>query len=323
MMNGSSTDDPIGDAGNSIIQKIWNSCFCPIIIYSANPDLYQNSEHPFVRKVTKKAGAELCIDGEISRFCTYLDKRKELKQYIDDVINRTLRDTAPIIFKSQKTRTEDENIFLRMIRRRIAVAMDNGVNNELMLSPFEQYIYPCINNDWLQGDVIQNNKDKSYYLVLTPSCDLVKHDGKIKTKSILCAKCRLYDKSCIHSYLKVEKENDCEMCTSNHCSTKRDACAERKKKTFTQHRMKAFVSMLNSGIVGKYFVLPCLEPIMPDLLADLKNLSVILPDEMSEYNRIVSIDSPFREQLSWVFVSVAGRPGMPDRDFETWASRNI
>lgn len=54
MMNGSSTDDPIGDAGNSIIQKIWNSCFCPIIIYSANPDLYQNSEHPFVRKVTKK-----------------------------------------------------------------------------------------------------------------------------------------------------------------------------------------------------------------------------------------------------------------------------
>ena len=62
---------------------------------------------------------------------------------------------------------------------------------------------------------------------------------------------------------------------------------------------------------------------MPDLLADLKNLSVIFPNEMDNYTRIVSIDSPFREQLSWVFVSVAGRPGMPDRDFETWASRNI
>lgn len=322
MMNGSSTDDPQGSAGNNMIQKIWDSCFCPIIIYSANPDLCQKSEHPFIGKVTKKAGAEQCVEDEISKFFTYLCQRKELKEYIDDVINNTLRDTAPTIFKSE-TRIEDENIFLRMLRRRIAVAMDNGVNDELMLSPCEQYIYPCINDDWLQGDVIQNNTDKSYYLVLTPSCDLVKRDGKIKTRSILCAKCKLYNKSCILPYLKVEKDNDCEMCTSDHCSTKHNSCAERKKEKFAQHKTKAFVSMLNSGIVGKYFVLPGLDSIMPDLLADLKNLSVISPNEMDNYDRIVSIDSPFREQLSWVFVSVAGRPGMPDRDFETWALQNI
>jgi hypothetical protein len=34
--------------------------------------------------------------------------------------------------------------------------------------------------------------------------------------------------------------------------------------------------------------------------------------------RVASVDSPFREQIAWAFVQIAGRPALPDRDLESW-----
>jgi CTP synthase len=41
----------------------------------------------------------------------------------------------------------------------------------------------------------------------------------------------------------------------------------------------------------------------------------------AEFERIASIDSPFREQISWAFLSTVARPGMPDRDLASWAQQ--
>jgi hypothetical protein len=37
-----------------------------------------------------------------------------------------------------------------------------------------------------------------------------------------------------------------------------------------------------------------------------------------EYVRIASVDSPFRELVSWAYMSDASRPGVPDCDFDKW-----
>lgn len=37
------------------------------------------------------------------------------------------------------------------------------------------------------------------------------------------------------------------------------------------------------------------------------------------YVRIISIDSPFREQIVWAHMQNSCRPGVPDRDTENWA----
>ena len=113
------------------------------------------------------------------------------------------------------------------------------------------------------------------------------------------------------------------MCSDKKCEGIRDECAQKKKNEFEDRQVKELTSMLNNGIIGHYFLLPSLGEIIPNLLADLKNYHLIPANQMENYERIASIDSPFREQLSWVFISVAGRPGMPDRDFSTWASCNI
>lgn len=77
--------------------------------------------------------------------------------------------------------------------------------------------------------------------------------------------------------------------------------------------------MLNSGIVGDFYVLPALADKIGNMLADLKNLFIINVDKMNDFERVVSIDSPFREKLNEVFIRTAGRIGPPDRDFNSFA----
>jgi CTP synthase len=51
---------------------------------------------------------------------------------------------------------------------------------------------------------------------------------------------------------------------------------------------------------------------------ELIPLADISDDNKGRYIRIASIDSPFREQISWAFIQVVGRPGVPDRDLKVW-----
>ena len=321
MMNGGAIDDPKGSFGNNIYLQIWDTSFCPIIIYSANPDLSDAPDHPFIKKIKKGAGSESEVWDAAKEFEPYLLQKKRLGDEIDTVLNKTLRDTAPAVFRPGHL--DEDDIFLRVTRRRIAAEMSGGIDPQIPLRPYEQYIFPVVGDDWLQGDIIKHKTNNTFFLVLTPSCDLVKRSGKIKAGTILCAKCHPYEKSLITPFLKAKKASDCEICKSKDCITKKPACDTQKEKDFQKRKVEEFTSLLNGGVVGKYFVLPMIESIIPDMLANLKDFHLITVEQMDNYERIVSIDSPFREQLSWVFVSIAGRPGMPDRDFATWASENI
>ena len=52
---------------------------------------------------------------------------------------------------------------------------------------------------------------------------------------------------------------------------------------------------------------------------ELIELSKIGENEESEYHRVISVDSPFREMIIWGYTQGAGRPGLPERDFKSWA----
>ncbi|MDR0932780.1 MAG: hypothetical protein LBM70_07175 [Victivallales bacterium] len=318
MMNGGTTEDPLGNGGKDIYAKIWEWSFCPIIIYSANPDLCGAPTHPFIAKIQKGTGSENSVWESACRFQPYLEARMELNNHIEEILNSTLRDTALAIDNLPETKSIDK-ILLRLTRRRIAAAMDDGLDVETKMQPYEQYIFPVVGDNWLQGDVIE--KGNSFFLVLTPSCDLVKRNGGINARSILCARCCPYDKKLLVRFFKSEKIQDCCMC--KECTKDKDTCKNNKAAHHQKQKVKELTSMLNSGIVGHYFVLPGMADVLPALLADLKNYLLVEVDDMDSYKRVISIDSPFREQLSWVFVSIAGRPGMPDRDFSKWASQNI
>jgi CTP synthase len=63
------------------------------------------------------------------------------------------------------------------------------------------------------------------------------------------------------------------------------------------------------------------------MAADFRNLELIGLKEIGNDNepflRVASVDTPFRELVAWAYITNAARPGLPDRDFESWADEII
>lgn len=84
--------------------------------------------------------------------------------------------------------------------------------------------------------------------------------------------------------------------------------------------------LLSQGHSSGIIPLPTLKDKIPSMAADLRDLRLIPIDKigtpkslgMVEYVRVASLDSPFREMVSWAYLQIAGHPELPDRDFREW-----
>ena len=325
MMNGGGETDPTGDGGNRILKDLWEYSCCPVIIYSSNPVLGDDRKHPFIHKIEKGKGSQKILLQCVENYMPFLNAKNDLILDLSHVFTDTLRSTAIALFSGATSQSVGE-ILIRLTRRRIAAVMDLGYNEDTKLQPYEQYIYPVLEKDWLQGDIIRNKETGDYALVLSPSCDLVvrKKNGRdcIKTETILCAHCVPFSKDKIANYFKPTKEvKGCANCDS--CATNTEECKRSRLNEIHKQEEKQFCSLLNGGYIGKYYMLPKLSGVFDDMLANLKYLFSITFEQMVSYERIASIDSPFREKLNEALFHIAGRLGTPDRDFLVLAKKYI
>jgi hypothetical protein len=291
--------------GRDTLNLIWGMRFCPIIFYTAVPEYLDDDprvlEHPFVNKVKKGSGSHVELQKKIHEFSEHIIAIQNAKYNLDQTFSTAIRDVAECAYKEHSdTKTRNE-IITRCGRRRVSALIDNNSSTEKIAS-WEQYIYPPIGNSLKLGDVIQKNsndpsKETSFRIVLTPSCDLVTESGrKPKVNNTLVAKC-----------IPIRSLKHCRSLPQN------DSTLETLKANF-----------LRPGYNQKMLVLPKLPNIIPDMIADLKSLELIPITDISKDNtkpfkRIASVDSPFRELVSWAYMQTACRPGLPDRDFEAWA----
>jgi hypothetical protein len=306
MMNGDMPGDPKGEGGKASFNRIWDSRFCPIIVYSANPDLIYDIEsgnaiHPLVRKVSKGRDSDEKLKQTITELKPCIDGINGITADVNDVLHKTLRDVAPLIF-SQSDINDKENAIKYMGRRRLAAQMDDASMGWSKLAPWEQYICPPLENYPKMGDIIRDTKTdpkapESYRIVLTPSCDLVNKGRQTpKVTTVLCARCE-------DSNLLLEKVSGSKL---------RDI-------------KKNLPGVLTKGYIDEYLPIPGFQGVIPPMVANLKNLELIPyesiknEDDGASFVRVVSVDSPFREQIAWAFMQTGSRPGVPDRDCELWA----
>ena len=333
MMNGGS-GDPKGTGGQRVISQIWESNFCPIIIYSADPGLADIKKHPLIAKIKKGKDSEEKLLAATRKMQLFVDAKNNIIQHTEQAVQNMLRETIPGFFddidneqdvsdeQMQQLSDKIAAVFPRVVRRRIAAEFDFGYNTEKLL-PYEQYLYPPLGNNWLQGDIERDKTTYALYLVLTPSCDLEQRkNGEIKTRSILCATCQPFSLEVIKDFFRYSSRvRGCRKCSE--CDTDSNECRKNRLKEKHEEETQQFVSMLNSGIVGDFYILPALADKIGNMLADLKKLFIINFDDMDNFERVVSIDSPFREKLNEVFIRIAGRIGPPDRDFNPFAEECI
>jgi hypothetical protein len=298
----------IGDdePGYTIIDEIWETSFCPIIVFSAIAnEIYPNehSENCFIKKVEKGSGDIKRLIDTVKELSSYVERKNETLKLFNFHISETYKEAFPSVMNNLNipNAKDIQDIFTRLIRRRIAAALDEPVDSSPIKS-WEIYLIPPINKQLLTADVLfkkdeDRNKAESYKIVLSPSCDLQKDETKDR-KPIE----RVLIVSCVNIELYL---------------TTKGLSKETSNKKFFEYLPK-YISNNNSE---RYLPLPGLRDLLPNMACDFKKLEMITYDsigENKEYNKVASIDSPFREAIIWAYMQINCRPGLPDRNFDLW-----
>ncbi len=307
-------------AGQEIFDSIWKERFCPIIVYSARPDAdaEKRPAHPFVKSIKKGRGSPEEFAAAINDFRPHVEAIRDAEATVRKEFALALREVAPYAFDVFKSDAEQRsNTILRCGRRRLAALMDDLSRHAggERLASWEQYLCPPVSADLQLGDILRHkdgsvDDPRSFSVVLTPSCDLVASGGrKPKVKSVLVASCRSMKDALNRVSMPLGKKviGDVE-----------------KLKDF---RIQLEKTILTQGYCQGIVPLPRLEGRIPTLAADLRELALIpianIGSSGTDHVRIASIDSPFRELVSWAYLHIACRPGLPDRDCDSWSEEIV
>jgi hypothetical protein len=102
----------------------WNERFCPLVVYSAQPEIAteQHPPHPFIKSAQK--GRDLAqLTNAIDALRPNVDSLRDAEKYIRKQFDIALRDVAPYAFEAFETQG-DRIAVVQSGRRRLAALMD-------------------------------------------------------------------------------------------------------------------------------------------------------------------------------------------------------
>lgn len=300
-------------SGNSLLSLIWERTFRPVIVFSAIADTIDIDE-----KMKKCSMLKLLPKGEETQVNKLLDEIEKISGALSGFrsdMGVALIEALNGIDKLTGIEGATCEATEYVLEKRMAAFFDEKYIPDLSPS-WVQYLCPPIDNCLNVCDILIKKVEKTegfcepenYLLVLTPSCDLYCGNGRTaKVSDVLCAQC--CGKEEFHH---IPLLNDL-----SYTSTR------------VQNRIERIKKYLNDGYNEHYVALPAFADVIPYMTVDLKKL-VLLPiesiatgeqniEEKTEYVRVASVCSPFREQIVWAHLQNSCRPGVPDRNTELWA----
>ena len=310
------------DSGNRSFREIWDTWYCPIVVYTGNEGERAFSESDQVVEVIKGPGSEMRVVAELQKFVPVARMIRSVHEDFDVRIREALRDSVRTL-RSQIGIDDDglvNSILRRAVRRLVAAHVDVGPSEGGTLEPWERFVIPPLGKHLLTADILRKgdaewSTEDAFRLVLTPSCDLV-HWGSSAPKAahVLVARCEPIGDL---GTLELQPER----------------CLNNKGKKSQRRRLS---DMVREGIAGPYVPIPRFRDHVPLMVANLKRLELIPWDRIQEhtsateldngqeaFQRIASTDSPFREMVVWAYLRITGRPGVPEIDVDGWVDHIV
>jgi len=285
-------NDTDGFEGCDILDKAWEYNFRPTCVFSGQivPSTIEQEKYrsPLIRFVDKGN------DNPVKKFIEDIAPYTSCIRAVRIETHKAMRKSFDFFNLAMKDGITDSNKLAALCGNRIKAYFDNeNSNNDLPI--WSQYIYPSINEEFSTADIIRLKNpltdvdyENNFFVILTQSCD-VAHS---KVKSVLLAKCFPIDR-----ILRVNKGNG--------------DIYER-----TNEELK---TIFNTGFLNQWVPLPGIEGVMPDVAINLKSLFLIkLRDLPNNYQKVLSLSSPYKERLIWAYMQTACRPGVPDLAVEEW-----
>lgn len=293
---GKPSEDNTDKPGQKIYDSIRKTCFIPIIFYSGLvKDLYLNQSE-IVRVVRKGEGME-ALKTEIQYI---LDSRllfvkQKLNKYVNDSMRSYMWDFVHVNWGNLKE-IKDEVSLSYLLIKRLSDSFDRediikllGESKEKIENahPMEFYIYPPEMNRYEMGDIFQTGN--SFFIILTPSCDLVERKGKVKSEKILMAGTTLLRDTEEYNSYKDSTEDT------------------------SRNKSKGNIMGIIKNANPRFFFLPGTF-FIPNLRVDFQNIISMPLDELKKFNKIAKLDNPFSQSMIAAYIRYYTRIGHEDID---------
>ena len=298
-------DNALDDAlaGRPAWEVIRDEHFCPVVFFSANPlpEGFPDGSDPFAKYLNKTEKDASHVAATVGEFVPHIQGLQDIRSDFESRYAKSLQSVSRLIWEAESDPEIRHQAFIRVTRRRLAAALEYPLADELHVKAWEQFIYPPIDPDLCTGDVLLRSggdakNESDYRVILSPPCDLVSGTGRRPVIEVLLACC-----------LSVK-----------------DPEVLRKAKISAGTNATKLGKTLQKDDIDGMLVVPMLAGVWPAMVLDFKRLELVRFDKISASNdrridgsqfiRVASMDSPFREALSWRFTHTIGRPGLPEMD---------
>lgn len=308
-------DEEDAEKGKPILERIVSNEFRPVIVFSAHDltivleDILK--KHKLI-DFTRKGDDDSKIAEKIDK---WVDSALSLSQ-MRHSMNEALIESAKALDSFQKMESfpSPEIVSFMLSRRTIQYFEQAEVGEQP--PTWIQYVYPPMMNNLLVADVIRVYSEDTnqalpgvpseYYVVLTPSCDMVNHNAE--GFRVLVGHC----------------------CDKDRFTEQKLSTGQAVDSIKGKEKVERVAKELQYGYNKAFVALPQLPNVLPYMTLNLKELNFVLLSEIANtfesfdktnqhYYRVASVASPFREQIVWAHMINSCRPGMPIRDTISWA----
>lgn len=320
-----SAPDADSDLGKQIYREIRSRRFTPIVFYTALPTQVEGLANPPFVQVLSKIAEDPVQDLRDAVSMVFDSGFPLLHRALTHRVESITRDFMIQFVETNWDELQDHQADVaHLLMRRLGISLERGgaeLATELGFPPEEgsdetvhptRCYVPLPTGDYTTGDLLngpsalqsdaEGREDTHWYIILTPSCDLV--SGRKKTDYVVLARCLP-----LGSFKEFQQWRDA-------LETDQGASPESK-----QRNLEALLrSRPHRGQEDRYHYLPAAFEV-PDLMVDNQKIVHILYENLDSYRRVASLDSPYSEELSHRFNRYIGRLGTPDLDLSTALQR--
>jgi DNA-binding NarL/FixJ family response regulator len=297
LCKGKPSDDNLERPGLDALETIRKYTFCPVIFYTGIAHAIKDLESTIVGVVSKSDGLEK-LEQVITRIIR--SNLGLIKQKTTIHIRESLRDFFWEIVHKEKdlfTKIEDEVSLGYLMLRRISASLSkdkikNLLNDDKIkinkAHPMEFYIYPTDLKEYCTGEIL--SKDNLYYIILTPLCDFIEDETrKRKAEYVLLATCEILENSELYKKYLTNKNSD---------------------------NKKRLQKLIESRGSDQFFFLPKTPFLKNHLILNFQKKTMVKYSDLSQFQRLARLDSPFAESMISSFIRYYNRVGFPDIDSE-------
>ena len=302
--------DANDESGRDTFDSIKARRFIPVIFYTAVPDRVRDLETAVVKVVPKGPGLgdlEASLKGQIDS--GLLRANRELNLHFERTIRDYLWDFVPQHWDELTGTTEGQATLAYLLSRRIASSLDvegadklaqrldttsaAGSGSEETVHPLRYYIIPPESDGYKMGDILQEGEPPSYWVVLTPSCDLIPRGSRPpRADYVILARC-------------VALEEFTEFTDWGEGEPPGPLIA----------LLRTPDGRPPGKQEGRFYFLPGVLGI-PDMLIDFQQVRTVEFANLPNCEKVATLDSPFAESASSSYLQLLGRLGTPNLDID-------